>query len=372
MSKSKASCSASMVAATTGREVSGPSKTSSTSSPSDITTPASASSRAIRSRSSSVNCSRTSCRVPPSCMTIWATSSRSGEPKSISGSSSTSSDRVASATVLSGAYPCSRSAASRASPLSMPFRRLRSYESAMSAIASGPAPRRMSWATSNRPTLMPNSSIFLAMSSGVETVPASIPEDGASSARSGSDASVRAGVSVDDAAAVSGSSAMSAACSVRSAMAMTSSAVTWWFPSFVTMVTGSTSSSLSMFSRRRSRSCPAARSGRPPLVPPASRMSETCRAASSDSSSTVPSGMPCPPASDVKTIRGPWPVSCPGFVPAVPEVSAAVVSGVSVAVLKESHESGLSKMPSRRLLSSVSVASGPSWTIPSSSNQSSR
>ena len=148
-SKSKASCSASMVAATTGREVSGPSKTSSTSSPSDITTPASASSRAIRSRSSSVNCSRTSCRVPPSCMTIWAASSRSGEPKSISGSSSTSSDRVASATVLSGAYPCSRSAASRASPLSMPFRRLRSYESAMSAIASGPAPRRMSWATSN-------------------------------------------------------------------------------------------------------------------------------------------------------------------------------------------------------------------------------
>lgn len=181
-----------------------------------------------------------------------------------------------------------------------------------------------------------------------------------------------AGVSVDDAAAVSGSSAMSAACSVRSAMAMTSSAVIWWFPSFVTMVTGSTSSSLSMFSRRRSRSCPAARSGRPPLVPPASRMSETCRAASSDSSSTVPSGMPCPPASDVKTICGPWPVSCPGFVPAVPEVSAAVVSGVSVAVLKESHESGLSKMPSRRLLSSVSVASGPSWTMPSSSNQSSR
>lgn len=195
-SKSKASCSASMVAATTGREVSGPSKTSSTSSPSDIATPASASSRAIRSRSSSVNCSRTSCRVPPSCMTIWAASSRSGKPKSISGSSSTSSDRVASATVLSGAYPCSRSAASRASPLSMPFRRLRSYESAMSAIASGPAPRRMSWATSNRPTLMPNSSIFLAMSSGVETVPASIPEDSASSARSGSDASVRAAASI--------------------------------------------------------------------------------------------------------------------------------------------------------------------------------
>lgn len=96
-SKSKANCSASMVAATVGRAgppdvgtlfVVRPFPPSETpfsfvaSASSGV--PAPIPSRAIRSSSSSVNCSRTSWRVPPSCMMICAASSRSWEPKSTS------------------------------------------------------------------------------------------------------------------------------------------------------------------------------------------------------------------------------------------------------------------------------------------------
>ena len=58
------------------------------------------SSRAIRSSSSSEKCSRTSWRVPPSCMMTSAASSRSGEPKSTLGSMS---PEVSSVSVLAWA-----------------------------------------------------------------------------------------------------------------------------------------------------------------------------------------------------------------------------------------------------------------------------
>lgn len=96
-SKSKANCSASMVAATVGRAGSPnvgtlfvvrpfpPSETPfSFMASASSGVPAPIPSRAIRSSSSSVNCSRTSWRVPPSCMMICAASSRSWEPKSTS------------------------------------------------------------------------------------------------------------------------------------------------------------------------------------------------------------------------------------------------------------------------------------------------
>lgn len=115
---------------------------------------------------------------------------------------------------------------------------------------------------------------------------------------------------------------------------MTSSASTWCAPSFVTMVTGSTSSSLLMFPRRRSLS---ASSSRAPRSPDGSGLA------------AASSGMVS------------WIVS------AVPGATASPSAGEA----NESQESGLVKMLSRSLVSSPSAISGPSWGTPSSSSHSS-
>ena len=76
--------------------------------------------------------------------------------------------------------------------------------------------------------------------------------------------------------------------------------------------------------------------------------------------------MPRSEDSDANTICGPLLSTGSG---SFLSDAAADVEGV---VPKESQESGLSKMPSLIRVSSFHVILGPSWTRPSSSNQSSR
>ena len=154
--------------------------------------------------------------------------------------------------------------------------------------------------------------------------------------------------------------------SVRSVAAMISSESTRWLPSFVTMVTGSTSNSLLMFPRRCSRSLSDGSFRASVVFPASERISETCCAASSSRRFTAPSGMPRSEDSDANTICGPLLSTGSG---SFSSDAAADVEGV---VPKESQESGLSKIPSLIRVSSFTVTLGPSWTRPSSSNQSSR
>ena len=155
--------------------------------------------------------------------------------------------------------------------------------------------------------------------------------------------------------------------SVRSVAAMISSESTRWLPSFVTMVTGSTSNSLLMFPRRCFRSLSDGSFRASVVFPASERISETCCAASSSRRFTAPSGMPRSEDSDANTICGP--LLSTGSGSFLSDAAAADVEGV---VPKESQESGLSKMPSLIRVSSFHVILGPSWTRPSSSNQSSR
>lgn len=101
--------------------------------------------------------------------------------------------------------------------------------------------------------------------------------------------------------------------------------------------------------------------------PASERLSETCCAASSSRRFTAPSGMPRSEDSDANTICGPLLSTGSGSFSS--DAAAADVEGV---VPKESQESGLSKIPSLIRVSSFTVTLGPSWTKPSSSNQSSR
>lgn len=135
----------------------------------------------------------------------------------------------------------------------------------------------------------------------------------------------------------------------------------------VTMVTGSTSNSLLMFPRRCSRSLSDGSFRASVVFPASERISEICCAASSSRRFTAPSGMPRSEDSDANTICGP--LLSTGSGSFLSDAAAADVEGV---VPKESQESGLSKMPSLIRVSSFHVILGPSWTRPSSSNQSSR
>lgn len=155
--------------------------------------------------------------------------------------------------------------------------------------------------------------------------------------------------------------------SVRSVAAMISSESTRWLPSFVTMVTGSTSNSLLMFPRRCSRSLSDGSFRASVVFPASERISETCCAASSSRRFTAPSGMPRSEDSDANTICGPLLSTGSGSFSS--DAAAEDVEGV---VPKESQESGLPKMPSLIRVSSFTVTLGPSRTRPSSSNQSSR